>query len=310
MTRRDPDELIRLGQLIDVALDVPPAERKVLLERACGTDQALFDTVWRMLVDLDRADSFLETPVVQSLPLLYRASANEVLDLQDYPTPVSRKWDVRRLAGRTPQDRARRGGAVRRYAPAISIAAIALIVLTPIGVRWSRQRATTTTAASFDTTGVGGPRRERDSSPARAPGGSLRPEGREVRRQVELARTQMQHNAYDSAEVDLRHAMALFTAAGDETSLAAADARFLLATALQSKSHFVEAERELRAALHVYRLALDANDRRLVEVLGALASLLEKSGRQAEADSLRNSGVGRQDSAPQAPYTTERIFDR
>ena len=53
MTEKAPDAFVRLGQLLDVALEVAPDERRIVLSQEFGADDALIDTVCAILSELE-----------------------------------------------------------------------------------------------------------------------------------------------------------------------------------------------------------------------------------------------------------------
>lgn len=58
-----PERWAEIESLLDAALELPPAERAALLERACTDDASLRGTVERLLRAHDQAGGFLEEPV-------------------------------------------------------------------------------------------------------------------------------------------------------------------------------------------------------------------------------------------------------
>ncbi len=301
MNAPDQSQLVRLGQLIDIALDVAPGERRAALARECGHDTALIDKVCAILANLDRDDSFLESPAVLSLDPSHEGARSDSSDAAAAPKLSAAAWPepLTRVAGRSRELRTRHtdSGFFRRHRtrlPATAFAAI-LIAVVVIGVSWYRTREpiSQTLDSPFASESKLRDRPERTAVP-NAGSGTVerrRPEVDAALRRVELGRQLLQRGAPADAEVSLREAMSMLTIAGDEASLDAAEARLLLADALGRSSRLVEAAREQRAALHVYRLYFKDDDPRIAKVLTSLADLLMKSGRRVEADSVRSKAL-------------------
>jgi hypothetical protein len=278
VTAPDRESLKRLGDLIDLVLELPPAERKARLAIACGDDSELFATAWGMIEKMDRAERFMRIPAALSGFDTPTVSFTEELIEPDgttvtpHSTPVSsnnRPWHWRSgLRSRAAQ-----------------VTAIAGVLVVGGGITFARIRSgPVTTIPSVAPGNVPRPR-----APPNVPD-TVRQSAATTTalREVQDGRRLIEQGGYDAAKPGLQHALRSLSEAGYEASLDAADARRLLAIAYAATSHRVEAERELRAALHIYRLHLPDDDVRLDELTASLAALLAASGRTHEADSLQD----------------------
>jgi serine/threonine protein kinase/tetratricopeptide (TPR) repeat protein len=71
----DVERWRRIEQILDDALDVPPAERPALLDARCAGDADLRAAVARMLAACERADAHFETPVLSAADVVDDAPA-------------------------------------------------------------------------------------------------------------------------------------------------------------------------------------------------------------------------------------------
>jgi len=72
------DAFQRADALFDAALDLPPHERAAFVERTCGDDVVLRQTVERLLLAHDRAGNFLREPAAQIAAPLFDAPGDDV----------------------------------------------------------------------------------------------------------------------------------------------------------------------------------------------------------------------------------------
>jgi tetratricopeptide (TPR) repeat protein len=59
---------MRIEELIDQALALPPRQRESFVVRACGADKALYDRLTRLLAAAESVDGFLDRPALRSDP--------------------------------------------------------------------------------------------------------------------------------------------------------------------------------------------------------------------------------------------------
>src|ERR1017187_7900787 len=95
----DAERFKRADDLLQAALEHPPAERDAFLRHACAGDAAMEREVRSLLASQQRAGSFLENPAIEVAALaIARQQSNDAPEGAD--SPVGRTVSHYRIAGK------------------------------------------------------------------------------------------------------------------------------------------------------------------------------------------------------------------